>query len=162
MHENEFEGVVEAMCARDPRYDAFAYYFVREALDFAVRMHKKADHGKMRHVSAAELLEGIRVYAMQEYGPMALTVLGAWGLHCTEDIGEVVFNLVESGKLGKTDEDRKEDFANGFDFREAFARPFEPRNATAEPGAREAEGSGRRGSAAVRKDRATVEEAPHD
>ncbi len=90
-------------------------------------MHKKPPQGVMRHVSAQELLEGIRVYALQEYGPMALTVLQSWGLTCTEDIGEVVFNLVESGKLGKTESDRKEDFANGFDFATAFQRPFEPR-----------------------------------
>jgi uncharacterized repeat protein (TIGR04138 family) len=90
-------------------------------------MHKKAERGRMRHVSAAELLEGIRVYALQEYGPMALTVLRQWGLNSTEDVGEVVFNLVESGKLGKTEVDRRLYFANGYDFAEAFAAPFQPR-----------------------------------
>ena len=65
---------------------------------------------------------------------MALTVLQSWGLTCTEDIGEVVFNLVESGKLGKTEGDRKEDFAHGFDFKTAFELPFQPRTQDA-PGA---------------------------
>ena len=37
-----------------------------------------------------------------------------------------VKDLVESGKLGKTDEDRPEDFADGFDFEDAFDAPFRP------------------------------------
>ncbi|MDP6470378.1 MAG: hypothetical protein QGH42_00285 [Kiritimatiellia bacterium] len=127
MHEKDFSDVIDLICTKDPRYLSDAYYFIREALDFAVRMHKKPEQGTMRHVSAEELLEGIRVYTLQEYGPMALTVLQSWGLTCTEDIGEVVFNLVESGKLGKTEGDRKEDFAHGFDFKTAFQLPFQPR-----------------------------------
>jgi uncharacterized repeat protein (TIGR04138 family) len=127
MHEKDFSDVIDVICTNDPRYLPDAYYFIREALDFAVRMYKKPADGIMRHVSATELLEGIRVYTLQEYGPMALTVLRSWGLTCTEDIGEVVFNLVESGKLGKTEGDRKEDFAGGYDFEAAFLQPFLPR-----------------------------------
>ncbi len=128
MHENEFNQVIDLICTQDPRYLADAYYFIREALDFTVRKHKKTEGGAFRHVTAQELLEGVRIYALQEYGPMALTVLYSWGLTCTEDLGEVVFNLVESGKLGKTDSDRKEDFANGYDFEKTFAQPFLPRD----------------------------------
>ncbi len=127
MHEKDFNEVIDVICTRDPRYLPDAYFFVREALDFTVRMHKKPAQGAMRHVSAAELLEGIRVYALQEYGPMALTVLQSWGLARTEDVGEVVFNLVESGKLGKTESDRREDFAHGYDFEATFQVPFQPR-----------------------------------
>lgn len=127
MHEKEFNEVIDLIFTRDPRYQPEAYYFIREGLDFTVRMYKKPSQGVMRHVAAGELLEGIRVYALQEYGPMALTVLHSWGLTCTEDIGAVVFNLVESGKLGSTEEDRKEDFAGGYDFEVAFASPFQPR-----------------------------------
>jgi uncharacterized repeat protein (TIGR04138 family) len=60
---------------------------------------------------------------------MALTVLNSWGVRNTGDFGEIVFNLVETGKLGKTDEDKKEDFTNGYDFHEVFARPFLPASA---------------------------------
>ncbi len=127
MHEKDFNDVIDMICTRDPRYLPDAYFFIREALDFTVTMHKKPAQGAMRHVSAAELLDGIRTYALQEYGPMALTVLRSWGVTCTEDIGEVVFNLVESGKLGKTENDRKEDFAGGYDFETAFQAPFRPR-----------------------------------
>ncbi len=60
---------------------------------------------------------------------MALTVLRAWGITRTEDFGEIVFNLVESGKLGKTDEDSRDDFAGAYDFQTAFAVPFLPTSA---------------------------------
>ena len=78
-----------------------------------------------RHVSGKELAEGIRDYALQEFGPLALTVLRTWGIQRTEDFGELVFHLVEAGKLGKTEKDTRADFAHVYDFDEVFARPFE-------------------------------------
>lgn len=127
MYDTEFMKCIDDIRSRDPRYDVEAYCFVRDALDFTVRMCKKPVRGARRHVSAKELMEGIRVFALQEFGPMTLSVLREWGIQGTGDIGDIVFHLVESGKLGKTDEDRKEDFAAGFDFTEAFAKPFQPR-----------------------------------
>jgi uncharacterized repeat protein (TIGR04138 family) len=57
---------------------------------------------------------------------MSLTVLHSWRITSTADFGEIVFNMVESGKLGKTDQDKREDFAGGYDFLQAFAAPFLP------------------------------------
>ena len=58
---------------------------------------------------------------------MAKTVLNRWGVSRGEDFGEIVFNLVGKGILGKNDKDRREDFSGGFDFEEAFRQPFQPR-----------------------------------
>ena len=106
---------------RDPRYTEEAYAFIRAGLDYTVRRLEKP-----RHVSGQELLDGIREFALSEFGPMTKTVLSGWGIHCTEDIGEIVFNLVETGLLGKTDEDNRADFAKGYDFDEAFCKPYLP------------------------------------
>jgi uncharacterized repeat protein (TIGR04138 family) len=125
MNDTAFQEGVEAICAKDPRYPADAYYFLREALDFTVKSLKKSGTGADRHVSGRELLEGWRQCALQEFGPLTLTVLHAWGVRRTEDVGELVFNLVESGRLGKTDKDSRADFAAGYDFDEAFAKPYE-------------------------------------
>jgi uncharacterized repeat protein (TIGR04138 family) len=57
---------------------------------------------------------------------MTKTVLAGWGITCTEDVGEVVFNMVENGLLGKTDEDSRDDFLNGYDFDKAFREPYLP------------------------------------
>jgi len=127
MHEDRFTEAVQAICREDPRYDIEAYFFIREALDFTGRSLGKPSRGEGRHVSGEELLDGIRRYALQEYGPMTLTVLDSWGIRRTEDLGELVFNLVDRGILGSTEEDKKEDFAAGYDFQEAFVEPFLPR-----------------------------------
>ena len=115
------EELLDGILARDPRYTVEAYAFVRGGLDFTVRRLKKP-----RHISGQELLEGIRKFAIAEFGPMTKTVLNGWGIEQTEDVGEIVFNMVETGLLGKTEKDNRADFANGYDFDEAFRKPFQP------------------------------------
>ena len=124
MKKVNFTEALAKILREDTRYDEHAYYFLREALDFTIKLLAKPAGGTARHVSGGELLEGIRQYALQEYGPMAKTVLGRWGVRRCEDFGEIVFHLVEHGILGKTDQDRREDFAGGYDFDEAFRQPF--------------------------------------
>jgi uncharacterized repeat protein (TIGR04138 family) len=122
-----FADDVRTLCAADDRYAPDAYFFVREALDYTVKSLNKPTDGPKRHVSGRELLDGIRAYALNEYGPLSLRVLHNWGVTRTEDFGEIVFHLVEAGRLGKTDSDTREDFAEGYDFEEAFAAPFRAR-----------------------------------
>lgn len=120
----------------DPRYDLDAYLFLRETLDLAVRLFNKPSDGPARHVSGQELLEAIRQHALQEYGPMALRVLQSWGVRRTEDFGEIVFNMVERGVLGKTEEDKKEDFRGCYDFADAFEKPYIPQAERSGPAGR--------------------------
>lgn len=100
-------------------YTPEAYEFVLHALNYTLR-----ELGEQRHVSGSELSDGIRRLARSEFGPMAKHVLNAWGIHTTRDFGEVVFALVGSGHLRKTDEDRIEDFEDRFDFQQAFERDY--------------------------------------
>jgi uncharacterized repeat protein (TIGR04138 family) len=117
---------IKTICSQDPRYDAEAYQFLREALEYTTKVLDKPRKGPAHHVSGQELSEGFRDLALKSFGPMALPVLHDWGITCTEDIGNLVFNLVEAGELGKTDEDKHEDFANGYDFVTAFEKPYLP------------------------------------
>jgi len=119
---------LQAIRGKDPRYALEAYLFVREALEFTSKSLKKPKTGPMHHVSGRELAEGARDLALDQFGPLALKVLDTWGIHRTEDFGEIVFNLVEAGELGKTAEDKREDFADGYDFHETFAAPFRPKS----------------------------------
>jgi uncharacterized repeat protein (TIGR04138 family) len=73
-----------------------------------------------RHISGQELADGVRKLALEQYGPMARTVLEHWGIHSTKDLGEIVFTLVDMGLLTKRDEDSQEDFHDVFDFEEVF------------------------------------------
>ena len=128
MQEGKFEEVVGKIRQKNPRYEIDAYFFVREALDYTSKKLKKPVEGTQRHVSGHELLDGIREFTLREFGPMAFTVLKSWGITRTDDFGEIVFTLVESGVLGKTEQDKKEDFASHYDFNAAFVEPFLPRS----------------------------------
>jgi uncharacterized repeat protein (TIGR04138 family) len=130
MQEINFEETVELILSRDSRYKREAYAFVREALDFTQKLIVKENRGQIRHVSGQELLDGIRQYALQQFGPMTVTVFAEWGIcHC-RDFGEIVFNMVETGLLAKTEHDSREDFQNGYDFTDAFRKPFWPSQKT--------------------------------
>jgi uncharacterized repeat protein (TIGR04138 family) len=127
MQEISFEAALEKVLAKDPRYHRDAYAFVREALDYTQKRVGRANGGKLRHVTGQELLEGIRQFALEQFGPMTLMVFEEWGIRHCRDFGEIVFNLVEAGVLAKTEKDSRADFAEGYDFEEAFRKPFLPK-----------------------------------
>jgi len=126
MQKLNFGESVDEIVYMDRRYERDAYYFVREGLDFTIRMLKKNSHGTGRHVSGQELLEGLRRFALDQFGPMAKTVLTYWGVKQCEDFGEIVFHMVDKGILGKTEQDTPEDFKGGYDFDEVFVKPYRP------------------------------------
>lgn len=132
MQSLNFEEAVEKIVAQDPRYEAGAYVFVREALDHIQKTSGRISPGQLRHVTGQELLQGIREFGLRRYGPMTLMLLEAWGIRRCDDFGDVVFNMVEHGLLSKTDRDSKDDFKGGYEFFEAFRKPFLPSKA---PGA---------------------------
>lgn len=135
-----FSETVEAIVKRDPRFAPEAYEFLREALDATVKRKKKSRKSQSPHVTAAELLEGFRLYALQEFGPMAYTVLEYWGVRSCEDIGEMVWSLIDAGAFGRTEQDSLEDFRGGYDFEDAFLRPFRPQQfPLSKPGTRTVE-----------------------
>ena len=121
-----FAEALDSIVASDPRYQRDAYVFLRDALDYTTKQQKKTKGASVRHVAGPELLEGVRQYALKEFGPMVVTVLSYWGIRSCEDVGHMVFNLIGAGIFGKTEEDSIDDFKNVFDFQEAFVKPFEP------------------------------------
>ncbi|HWI58523.1 MAG TPA: Minf_1886 family protein [Bacillota bacterium] len=126
MQEISFDEAIELILAKDRRYQRDAYVFVREALDHTQKMVAKTSRGRLRHVSGQELLGGIRDYALAQFGPMAMLVLEEWGIRVSRDFGEIVFNMVDIGLLAKTEQDSRADFEGGYDFFEAFRKPFLP------------------------------------
>ncbi len=117
--------ILDRLQERNPRFDPRAYVFVLAALHSVIHTLDEP-----RHISGRELSEGVRRLAIERFGPMARSVLEHWGIHCTEDLGEIVFALVEQGILIKQEEDRLEDFVDVFDFEEAFELnyPWEARS----------------------------------
>ncbi|MGA2017602.1 MAG: Minf_1886 family protein [Opitutaceae bacterium] len=129
MQDADFPRIVALICKEDARFDRKAYEFVRLGLDHTVKEIRKKDAsrtGRSRHVTGAELLDGLRVYALEQFGPMTKTVLNSWGVRQCKDFGDIVFNLIEYNAFSKTDDDRREDFANLYDFDDVFVKPFLP------------------------------------
>jgi uncharacterized repeat protein (TIGR04138 family) len=131
-----FAETLDSIVTSDPRYQRDAYVFLRDALDFTTKQQKKTKGVSVRHVTGPELLDGVRRYALKEFGPMVMTVFDNWGIRSCEDIGNIVFNLIGAGVFGKTEEDSIEDFKNVYGFEEAFVKPFAPEKpAIAKPAA---------------------------
>lgn len=124
-----FAEALESIVSTDPRYHRDAYVFLRDALDYTTKQQKKSKGAAVRHVAGPELLQGLRQYAIKEFGPMAMTVFTHWGITRCEDIGHMVFNLIGAGIFGKTEEDSLDDFRSVYSFDEAFVKPFEPERA---------------------------------
>jgi uncharacterized repeat protein (TIGR04138 family) len=127
-----FDEVLSRITTQDARYHREAYLFLREALEqtqkSCLRTRKtESQQAAGKDVTGKELLEGIREYALTQFGPMAKTVLNEWGITRCEDFGELVFNMVEQGLLSKTENDSRDDFKGGYDFDQAFCQPFRPR-----------------------------------
>ena len=132
----------------DGRYRFDAYVFVFESLSYA-QQHLNIGSGPVvedvvepdedddelldeidpsdppeRHVTGQELCESIRLYALDQFGYMAKCVLNSWGVRSTSDFGTIVFNMIEIGQMRKTENDRREDFDDVFDFDEGLVEQF--------------------------------------
>ena len=111
--------MLDRILQRDRRYAREAYAFVHEALQFTVQRT-----GRKGHVTGRELCEGMCEFALAQFGRLARTVLEQWGVRKSEDVGEIVFNMVEVGLLKKREEDTREDFVGAVDFKQALDRAF--------------------------------------
>ncbi|MSR59064.1 MAG: hypothetical protein EXS05_15710 [Planctomycetaceae bacterium] len=110
------------------RFHPNAYRFLfaalrRTQLSLSRTQADGSEHGP--HISAHELLEGIRVFALDQFGLMAQSVFRCWGIHATEDFGRMVFELIDRGEMSKTDSDQPADFFDVYDFTDALERQYQ-------------------------------------
>jgi len=116
---SEFIQKIEKVAGNYPQYKIEAYSFVLAGLNYTVREYKRP-----RHITGAQLCEGIRDFAKNQFGPLTKCVLEYWGIHCTRDFGEIVFALIQAGLMSKTDEDRVADFEDVYDFEQVFCKEY--------------------------------------
>ncbi len=129
---NDIARAFVELLQRDPRFAPSAYEFIREALTYAQdvldmgsRVTEQGQGDAEQHLTGQELCEAVRQLALDQFGLMARTVLGAWGIHTTRDIGDIVYHLIDLGVMRTSKQDRREDFDQVFDFEEAFDRSFQ-------------------------------------
>ena len=124
----QFEESIANILKRDARFDAQAYFFLKEALDFTLKRIAEDNEGQARHVSGPELLAGFRDCALEQFGPMASTLMAEWGVHRGEDVGDMVFHLIEEQVFGKQESDSHQDFADVLDLLKELQEPFLPKS----------------------------------
>ena len=102
--------------AKDDRYSPRAYALLMEVIHFlGLDGH---------HMTGEDILDEFRELVLDQYGPLSFSVLREWGVARCEDIGEMMMNLVESGRVRKDEDDSIESFSGGYDFRETFLGPY--------------------------------------
>lgn len=123
---SDFYRTIACITKDDPRFKREAYDFVLRALDYTMRsMNRGGRTGLEKHITGQELLEGVRELAQREFGLLARAVLESWGVHKTEDVGEIVFNLIDHQLLNRQDTDTRDDFRDGYDFEQVFEQDFD-------------------------------------
>ena len=151
--EIDMEQAIAQLARTDRRYAIEAYYFVYEALHFGQTAlglgaappsegeasaakpagkpgGKTPGKGKAaaqrveRHLTGQQLCEAIRQFAWQQYGFMAKSVFNHWGVRKTGDFGEIVYNLISVKCMGKSPDDRQEDFNDVYDFDEGLVQSY--------------------------------------
>ena len=116
MNELQFaDDILARIRARGGAYHERAYLFMLAAIEY---MQSSLD--VRRHVSGGELAWACRDFARAQFGLLAPSVLGHWGVTRTDDFGRIVFTLVDVGLLVTQPGDRESDFAAVYDFSDAF------------------------------------------
>ncbi len=110
------------------RYHPSAYRFVSAALPYAQkilsRTYTVGVDDDSAHITGPELLEGIRRFAIENFGLLTLAVFRRWGIRATDDFGRIVFELIDRGEMRKTDRDQLSDFFGVYDFEDVFDRDY--------------------------------------
>lgn len=123
-------GIIE-LTRRDRRYAYEAYEFMFDALSHA---QKKQGRGSARavaegpssedHITCVDLLSGACELARSEFGWLARSVFHQWGILASEDVGEIIFNLIDARLLSRTENDHREDFRGCLDLDRALTENY--------------------------------------
>jgi uncharacterized repeat protein (TIGR04138 family) len=114
------DDVMSRIRARGGQYHERGYLFLLATIEFLqTRLEVR------RHVTGAELAWACRDFARQQFGLLAPVVLGHWGITRTEDLGRIVYTLVEVGLLVTQPGDSESDFEGVYRFDDAFGDTYE-------------------------------------
>lgn len=112
-------GILERIRAIESRYHERAYLFVLAALEYCQQRREARGH-----IPGRDLAWACRDLAHEQFGLTSRTVLSHWGIGSTDDIGRIVFVLIEVGLLMPHEDDHIEDFYAVYDFEAAFEEEY--------------------------------------
>lgn len=106
------EEVLKQLAKEDTRYPAESYKFLLHCLGVVQTRKEK------KQVSGQDLCFVFKEAGCHYFGFLARTVFDHWGIKRTEDIGNIVYNLIGAGIMKKQKSDKRSDFKNVFNFNE--------------------------------------------
>lgn len=112
--------LLDKVLENDSRFPLDAYLLVNDGLQHAYKLT-----GRKSHITACELLDAIRQLMIARYGLLARAVLNSWGINSTDDIGQVVLNLVNAGLMPQEETEGVEKFHAVYDFEKVFIDNYE-------------------------------------
>lgn len=121
-----FEDAVAQISCEDKRFKKEGYLFLKETLEKTIENLRDEELVEHRQVTGPELLEGLVEHALSEFGSMAVAILDSWGIRSGEDVGEMVFQLIEARAFGSSEEDSPSDFHGVMDLRRRLLAPYRP------------------------------------
>jgi uncharacterized repeat protein (TIGR04138 family) len=104
---------------RDSRYLLGAYEYVLNGMEFYL-----TSIGEKRHVSGQELTKGLLLFAQKQFGLLAGNVLHYWGIYKTDDLGNIVYNMIDINIMSKQEDDSIDHFRNVLEI-DAFLEAIE-------------------------------------
>ena len=111
---------IEAIAREDGRYHPQAVRFVYEGLGYTA----KKITNEPGHISGQVLCEGLRRFALEKWGRLAMLPLNAWGIKTTRDFGEIVYMMIKHQWMNAQPTDSVDDFNDVYDFKTALKEEF--------------------------------------
>ena len=121
-----YSKIISQIVEEDPRFPKDAYFFMQDAVSYTLESINKGKKKTYKHITGKQLADGIRNYALEQFGPLAMDVLEEWGITCTRDFGTIVFNMIKYNVLSARKEDSITDFDDVYDFYQEFMACFLP------------------------------------
>lgn len=110
---------------RSSSYHPNAFKFVYNALRFTQEQLGRDRRSEVSgHLSGPELLDGLRLLALQHFGMLTVLVFKSWGVTSTNDFGHIVFQMIEAGEMRRTPHDQLTDFFGVYDFDKVFCEDY--------------------------------------
>ena len=111
---------LSAIAKEDGRYKVQAMRFVYEGLGYTVKNFVD----EVGHVTGQTLCNGLKEFAMEKWGRLAMLVLNSWGVRTTRDLGEIVYLMIANKWMSAQPTDTIADFDDVYDFRTVFKEEF--------------------------------------
>jgi len=116
--------VLEQLATQNEDYHKDAFYYVAKAIESAHEAIRK-DEQRRRHISGGELVKEMVKLVKHDFGYLGATVLTEWGIVATDDIGKIVFLMVENGVLSAQESDSIDDFKDLFDLKTVLEHEYD-------------------------------------